>query len=590
MKDKRRPLELLAPAGNAEIAIEAIRHGADAVYIGPPSHGARKSAANSIEDIRRVVEFAHQFRSKVYATVNTLIYENELDTARNLVRELYEAGVDALIVQDMALLEMDLPPIALHASTQCDTRTVEKARFLEDVGFSQIVLARELTLKEIRKICDAVSVPVECFIHGALCVSYSGRCHASQACMNRSANRGECAQMCRLPYTLTDATGKVIVRDSHLLSLKDLNTLSNLESLVEAGVSSFKIEGRLKDVSYVKNIVGAYRRRLDDIISAHPDKYKKASCGSVSLGFDPSAEKSFNRGFTSYFLNDRKQKGISNPLTPKSMGEPIRSLSQLNTGDGISFINRDGKIEGGVVNGLRDGRIISRTPLHIPKGSKIFRTYDRVWQQTLDKEKSERTISLDMAIDRTGVTATDERGVSVRLPLGFIPEEAKTPQNHRAQFEKLGNTIYRLADFQSQLSEKDFIPASVLSSIKRSLIESLDRTNRITYPFDLRRKESMDAVYPQETLDYRDNVANSLARKFYLRHGVRNIEPAMETTGKARSGDVLMTTRHCILRELGMCRKERKLRFKEPLSISTGQHKFNLNFDCGRCEMQVLTH
>ena len=341
MKDKRRALELLAPEGNTEIAIEAIRHGADAVYIGPPSHGARKSVSNSIEDIERVVDYAHRFRARVYATVNTLVYENELETARRLVSDLYKAGVDALIVQDMALLEMDLPPIALHASTQCDTRTVDKARFLEDVGFSQIVLARELTLEEIRKICESVSVPVECFIHGALCVSYSGRCHASQACMKRSANRGECSQMCRLPYTLTDADGKIIQKDRHLLSLRDLNTLSRLEDLVVAGVSSFKIEGRLKDVNYVKNIVGAYRRKLDTIIEKNPDKYRKSSYGSVRLGFEPIPEKSFNRGFTPYFLNDRKQKNISNPLTPKSMGERIRNLSELNSGDGISLIGRD---------------------------------------------------------------------------------------------------------------------------------------------------------------------------------------------------------------------------------------------------------
>ena len=588
MKDKRRALELLAPAGNAEIAIEAIRHGADAVYIGPPSHGARKSAANSLDDIKRVVDFARQYRARVYATVNTLVYENELKVAERLVNDLYRIGVDALIVQDMALLEMDLPPIALHASTQCDTRTPEKARFLQDVGFSQIVLARELTLAEISKICESVSVPVECFVHGALCVSYSGRCHASQACMGRSANRGECSQMCRLPYTLTDARGKVLARDRHLLSLKDFNTSADLEKLVEAGVSSFKIEGRLKEVSYVKNVVGAYRRRLDEIIAANPEKYRRASFGSTELAFEPQLDKSFNRGFTTYFLNGRRPMNISNPLTPKSMGEEIKDINELNNGDGISFLNRDKKLEGGVVNGVRNGRIESRTPLAIPKGAKIFRTYDRLWQQTMNRDTAKRTIAVDISIDPNGVTASDERGVMVRLPLDTEIGVARTPQNHRAPFEKLGNTIYHLREFTSTLPEDAFIPASVLTSLRRQLLERMDAANLATLPLDLRRQEDKSALYPAKTLDYRDNVANSLAERFYRRHGVESIEKAMEVTGRVDEGDILMTTRHCILRELGMCKRKKGRHPEEPLTISSGPNRFRLRFDCDRCEMQLL--
>ena len=331
MRDSHK-IELLAPAANAEVAREAILHGADAVYMGPPSHGARKSAANSIEDISRTADFAHKFGAKVYATVNTIVYDHELKDVERLAWNLYRAGTDALIVQDMALLRLDLPPIALHASTQCDTRTIEKARFLEDVGFSQIVLARELTLKEIADICESLTVPVETFIHGALCVSYSGRCHASQATCGRSANRGECAQICRLPFTLTDANGKILAKDRHLLSLKDFNASDRLEELLNAGVRSLKIEGRLKDASYVKNVVAYYRQRLDNIIEASDGRYERSSSGESTVSFTPQLDKSFNRGFTRYFLDNRRQAGISSPLTPKSMGEEIKDISSLNNG------------------------------------------------------------------------------------------------------------------------------------------------------------------------------------------------------------------------------------------------------------------
>ena len=334
-----RELELLAPAGNADIAIEAILHGADAVYIGPPTHGARKAAANSLEDIKKVVSFAHQFGAKVYCTVNTIIYENELTEVESLIRKLYIIGVDALIVQDMGILRMDIPPIALHASTQCDTRTPEKAKFLEDVGFSQLVLARELTLNEIKKIHDTVDVPLECFIHGALCVSYSGRCHASQATKGRSANRGACAQICRLPFNLTDSRGRVLQKNKHLLSLKDFNLSDNLEELIQVGVSSFKIEGRLKEVGYVKNVVAYYRQKIDEIIRKYPDKYRRSSYGKSTIDFIPQLDKSFNRGFTTYFLNDRRPANISSPDTPKSMGEIITDINQLNNGDGISYFD-----------------------------------------------------------------------------------------------------------------------------------------------------------------------------------------------------------------------------------------------------------
>ncbi len=583
-----RELELLAPAANAETAMQAILHGADAVYIGASSHGARKSASNSVEDIRRVAEFAHQFRARVYVTVNTIVYENELKTVQALVWQLYRAGVDAIIVQDMALLRIDLPPIALHASTQCDTRTVGKAKFLEEVGFSQIVLARELTLQEISDICRSISVPVECFVHGALCVSYSGRCHASQKTCGRSANRGECAQICRLPYTLSDGNGKIVTRDRHLLSLKDFNASDRLEELVMAGVSSFKIEGRLKDAAYVKNVTAEYSRLLDGIIARHPEEYRRSSCGKCEISFTPQLDKSFNRGFTHYFLDSRRPTGISQPATPKSMGEIINDVSELNNGDGISWIEPSGEYKGVMVNGVRDGRIIGAKPFSLPKGAVIHRTFDRKFSAQLEKETARRTIALDIELDEAGVTGRDERGISARVSLDAVKDVARKPMEPRGIFEKLGGTVYRLREFANRLDPSTFIPASQLTEVRRRLVEALDTANTATYHYDLRRSENMKARYPSPRLDYRDNVSNSMAERFYRDHGVEEIEPAMET-GRS-DGDVVMTTRHCIRRELGACLKEKGARkIPGPLTLTSGRLRFALDFDCARCEMMVKT-
>lgn len=586
-----RKLELLAPAANAETAIQAVMHGADAVYIGASSHGARKSAANSVDDIRRVVMFAHRYRARVYVTVNTIVHEREFAQVERLVWNLYRAGVDAIIVQDMALLRLNLPPIALHASTQCDTRTVGKACFLEEAGFSQIVLARELTLREIGEICRSVSVPVECFIHGALCVSYSGRCHASQAAFGRSANRGECAQVCRLPFTLADADGRVLARDRHLLSLRDFNASELLPEMVAAGVSSFKIEGRLKDVAYVKNVTAAYSRILDSIVAAHPDEYERASCGRSVLSFGPQLDKSFNRGFTHYFLDKRKPAQISQPLTPKSMGEVIEDVTQLNNGDGISYFDENGKYCGVMVNGVRDGRIIGARPFRLPEGAEIHRTFDRLFTSKLEKDSALRTLRLDIILDETGVTGRDERGVEARVRLDVTKDVARKPMQPRGVFEKLGGTIYRLGEFTNNLRPETFIPASQLTEVRRQLVAALDTANEATYRFDARRPENREAKYPSMSLDYRDNVANPLAAEFYREHGVTGIEPALEAAESKRDTDglVVMTTRHCILREMGMCRKEHpKHRPKEPLTMTSANLRYRLRFDCKNCEMQVI--
>ena len=589
----RRSLELLAPAADKHVAIQAILHGADAVYMGGPSHGARRRAANSIEDIREVVEFAHRFRACVYITVNTLVYEKELPAVEKLCWDLYRVGVDALIVQDMSLLRLNLPPIALHASTQCDTRTPEKARFLESVGFSQIVLARELSVDEIRKIAEAVTVPLECFVHGALCVSYSGRCGASQMSMGRSANRGECSQMCRLPYTMRNGRGEVVEKDKYLLSLRDFNASRSIEQLILAGASSFKIEGRLKEADYVKNVTAAYRREIDGVIARYPDRYCRASFGESEISFTPDLSKSFNRGFTEYFLGGRRLMKIKSLRTPKSMGEIVTDTRMLNNGDGISFFNASGEYEGVGVNRVDNGRIIGSRPFTLPKGAEIHRTLDRQWQTALLKETATRTISVDITIDEHGVTAEDERGVAVRISLDVDKSPARKPMDPRPVFAKLGGTCYRLGKFTNRLDSTTFIPASQLTALRRRLVEELDRANAETYRFDYRRPEG-ECQYPSRALDARDNVANSVARKFYADHGVEEFAEAIEVC-RPEGETVVMTTRYCVRRELGCCLRDksvdprRRARYAGPLTIATGPHTFRLDFDCSRCEMNVTT-
>lgn len=585
-----RELELLAPAGNPDIAIEAILHGADAVYMGASSHGARRNAANSIDDIRRVVDFAHIYRAKVYVTVNTLVYEEEIRQVEQLITELYMAGVDAIIVQDMGILRMDIPPIQLHASTQCDIRTPEKAKFLQDVGFSQLVLPRELTLEEIKKISDKVTVPIEAFIHGALCVSYSGRCHASFATCGRSANRGECAQICRLPFTLSDSKGNIICKDKHLLSLRDLSTIDLLPQMIEAGVSSFKIEGRLKEAAYVKNTVAAYRKELDRFISENSGKYKRSSFGRSEVSFSPNLYKSFNRGFSHYFIQSRRPGGLISPDTPKSLGETIKDIKDLNNGDGISFFDAQGQYTGAMVNGIQGKRILTSKPVKIPNDAEIHRTFDRVWDKEMQRQTAERKLGVSFTIDDSGLSVEDERGCKIRIALDCKMDVAKKTPDYSPIFEKLGNTPYRLEAFSSHLDPSIFIPAGELTEIRRRAIASLNEANRTSYPYQYRRKENSDAIYMTKTLDFRDNVANTLAERFYREHGVVKIERAFEVaTPKSAKSKRLMTTRHCILRELGMCKKEKGLgKHSEPLMLKSGKDSFTLEFNCKDCEMHLL--
>lgn len=583
-----RKLELLSPARDANIAIEAIRHGADAVYMGPPSHGARKTAANSLEEIRRVVDYAHLFCAKVYCTVNTIVYDRELKDVERMIRDLWRIGVDALIGQDMGILRMEIPPIELHASTQCDIRTPEKARFLQDVGFSQIVLARELSVSEIREICEAVTIPVETFVHGALCTAFSGTCQAGYAFAGRSGNRGECPQICRLPFTLRDASGHILAKEKYLLSLKDFNAYSHLEKLIDAGVSSFKIEGRLKDMAYVKNVTTAYSSRLNEIIGGKSEELRRSSYGTVDLKFEPNLNKSFNRNYTTYRLSGNVDpSGIASPDTPKSMGERIDDVSTLNPGDGISWINRRGEYEGVLVNKVADGRIVGNKPFVLPKGTEIRRTSDVKWKRLMDSDTAERRLSLDVKLDATGVSAHDETGAFVRIPLNAERIKANRPQDYSGIFAKLGNTPFALSSFANNVPDL-FFPASVLTALRRELVETLIKAKTLSYTTGRRRVEKKEVNYPQSSLTTTDNVSNRLARRFYEDHGVKKIVPALETAGREKAkGSVVMTTRHCILREMGMCRKISGEKEKEPLTIENGNLKFEIIPDCKNCEMQL---
>ncbi len=609
-----RGLELLAPARNADIAREAIVHGADAIYIGGPSHGARASAANSIDDIRRVVDFAHVFGVKVYVTLNTLIYDSELALVERNIRDLYDARVDALIVQDLGILEMDIPPIDLHASTQCDIRTPRKAEFLVRCGFSQLVLPREFSLDEIAATYAAVGheAKLEAFVHGALCVCYSGDCQASWAAMHRSANRGECAQMCRLPYSLKDASGNVLIADRYLLSLRDLNRLHDISSMAGAGISSFKIEGRLKDAAYVKTTVAAYRQALDRVIADNPGKYHRTSHGTSEWTFDADVNKTFNRGFTSYFIDGRPSFPVTmaNHLSPKWTGERVATVvrkdgaslvvkpeTSISNGDGLGYFDAGERFCGFHLNTVTaahrsDGTAIltPASPVNLRPGTVLYRNKDVKFDSLMQRTTATRTIGVEATLTvEDGVVGlrlkseTDEAEVSAPVEI----QQAKTPQTdaRRRALSKFGGTNYRLTALHDQAAPATFIPLSLLNSLRQQAVGILDEKAR-TAP-TARRKEIDSPVSPARQLTYHDNVANSLAEKFYREHGAETVERALEATGS--KGDVVMTTRYCLRRELGACLKEKGAhRLPSPLYLSSASATYRLDFDCARCQMRLI--
>ncbi len=601
-------LELLAPARDADTAIEAIRHGADAVYIGAEAFGARSAAGNSVESIRRVCQYAHCFDAKVYVTVNTIIYDNELEAARKLVWELYHAGVDALIVQDMALLRLNLPPIALHASTQCDTRDPAKARFLEQAGFSQLVLARELSLDEISAIRAATSVPLEVFVHGALCVSYSGDCHAGALSMGRSANRGECPQICRLRYSLSDSRGRRLAADGHWLSLRDMNRLDSLAELARAGASSFKIEGRLKDVAYVKNVVASYSRALDALVATDPQRWRRASVGRTELHFQPDPGRAFNRGFTSYFLGGRPASDVrmAASATPKYVGRNIgcvqtvrgnrislKSCETLANGDGIGWFGADGRLCGARVN-RADGNTLylAEKPADLSPGTTVYRNRDKAWDELMAMHTATRTIDVEFTLrpcadGRVALDAADCRGnrVSVAMEVDLRPARTQQEAKRRDTLGRLGDSIYRAAGVSDRIGDR-FMPVSALVELRRRAIEQLDRAQRIRFHSDIRRKEDTAADAGSHSLSYHANVANRMARDFYQSHGVTDIEPAAEIRRPAGE-PVVMTTRYCLRRELGQCIRCGASPGSWFLQATDGNVRMRADFDCARCGMTI---
>jgi Collagenase and related proteases len=602
---KPRKIELLAPAKNLECGIEAVNHGADAVYIGAPKFSARAAAGNSLEDIAALVEHAHLYNAKIYVTVNTILHDEELKETETLIWDLYKVGVDALIVQDMSITRMNLPPIALHASTQCDNRTPEKVKFMADAGFEQVVLPRELSLVEIKKIHQTTDVPLEAFVHGALCVSYSGQCYISQALFGRSANRGECAQVCRLPFNLVDATGKVIVRNKHLLSLKDLNQSDNLEAMLDAGVSSLKIEGRLKDVTYVKNVTAYYRQKLDEIFAQRPE-YIRASSGHCKYEFTPQLDKSFSRGFTNYFLFNRS-KDISSMDTPKSLGEEMGTVKELrgnyltvagvksfNNGDGVCFINEHGELSGFRINKVETNKLFPHEMPNVKPRTVLYRNFDQEFEKLLTRKSSERKIDVELCLAENNfgftLSAKDEDGNAVSVTLPREKELARTPQedNLRNQLGKLGNTPFEASRIDVDFQENWFIPASVLAELRRETIDKLLQTRKINYRRSVRKMQPTTHSFPLNKLTYLGNVMNAEAETFYRDHGVKEIQPAFEKTPV--EGAALMFCKHCIRYNLGYCPTHQggKSPYTEPYYLTYKDKKFRLSFDCKNCEMKVI--
>ena len=628
-------LELLAPARDADIGIEAVNHGADAVYIGGPSFGARSSAENRVQDIARLARHAHRFSSRVFVALNTILRDDELEGARKLVWQLYDAGVDALIIQDMGLLELDLPPIQLHASTQTDIRTPEKARFLQDVGLSQIVLARELTLPQIaaiRAATDPGRCTLEFFVHGALCVAYSGQCYISQAHSGRSANRGECSQACRLPYQVLDDKGRFVAHDKHVLSMKDNNQSANLGALVDAGVRSFKIEGRYKDMGYVKNITAHYRTLLDALIDArqHSDNpLARASSGSTTFTFTPDPNQNFNREFTDYFVQGR-QDDIGAFDTPKNPGQPIGYVTQtgphwvelelndktmaLHNGDGLCYYDLQKELVGLAVNraeavNAKKGlwRVFPKDALadlkDLRKGTEVNRNRDVDWVRVLDKKSSNRRIGvwarLGETADGIALTLTDEDGhtatAQAALPRTVSKDAAAAQTSLQDHVAKMGATIFTALDVQVDFAQPWFVPASVLNPLRRAAVEALETARAQAFTRLPRAQAVQPPVpYPEDSLSYLANVFNQQAHAFYARHGVQVIAPAYEAAQEL--GEVsLMITKHCVRFSLSLCPKQAKgitgvqgTVKAEPLQLVHGQEKLTLRFDCKPCEMHVV--
>lgn len=635
MSNGLRKIELLAPAKNLECGIAAIDHGADAVYIGAAQFGARQTAGNSTDDIAELTRYAHQFGAVVYVTVNTIVYEKELAALEHLLKQLVEMGVDAILVQDMAVLEIykklkaeyvargyRMP--ALHASTQTDNRSADKVKWLKENGFERVVLARELSLEEITDIHKAhPDVELEAFVHGALCVSYSGACYASQYFFNRSANRGECAQFCRMAFDLKDSDGETLIEDSYLLSLKDMCQLDRLGDLLEAGVCSLKIEGRLKDANYVKNVVATYSEALNAYIAKHTGKYCRSSYGRCTYTFTPALEKTFNRGFTHYFFNGR-QKDISSFNTPKAMGEYVGYVKEIRrgsfnvagtamfaNGDGLCFFNRQKKLEGFRVNRVENNRLYPLTmPKNLESGMALYRNNDIEFERAMQGKTATRKLQVRFVVDvvdgKLTFTATDECGRSANVVLNETPEKAQKSQHDNIvkQLEKLGNTVWTANEISiNNSADEFFIPSSRLAAVRRELLEALENTPVSNHTDKQAIGETATNSVNANNTVYADtiniaNVANTTAQNYYAAHGVKNAPTAFELNSDYKAGSTtapsavppLMTCRYCLRYALGYCVKNggKRPTWHEPLHLEAKNGiRVRLAFNCAKCQMEV---
>lgn len=607
----QKKIEILAPAKNLYQGMAAINAGADAVYIGAPQFGARTNATNSVEDIAEMVKYAHLFKAQVFVVINTILYDNELEACRKLIYQLYDIGVDALIVQDMAIMEMELPPIVIHASTQANNRDAAHVKFLKDAGMKRVVLARELNLDQVREISEATDVELEFFVSGALCVSFSGNCYMSIAGGERSANRGSCAQNCRLPYQLIDGTGTTLIESSHLLSIKDLDLSDQLPNLIEAGVTSFKIEGRLKDIVYVKNNTSFLRKKLDSFLEANTDKYQKASSGRTFYNFEPEMDRSFNRGYTDYFVNKRKEK-IGSWESPKSQGQLIGTLlevrangyvienfEKLNNGDGLYFINEQGEPDGAQINIIINDLVVPNTFKPLPVGTVIYRNSDAEFNKMVEKENSAvRKIGVSLHFTETvngfQLLAIDEDGHQSAMLFDTAKEIAKSQDsvipNIKKNLAKTGNTPFIVDELEVEFTNNWFLPISKVNEMRREVLEKLVDIRVKEYHREEFQITKTDHPYPVQTLDYTFNVSNKMARAFYKRHGVTEIEKAFELQwdpGKAR----VMTTKYCVKYELGKCARFQRdtmgEKLVEPLTLKHGENEYKLKFNCKPCEMEI---
>lgn len=604
-----RQIELLSPAKNLEFGKAAINCGADAVYMGSPKFGARLAAGNSISDIASLVNYAHKFKSKVYIALNTLLFDNELTEAYSLIKQIWKAGADALIVQDMGICEMDLPPIPLFASTQTHNADYKKVLFFEKIGFQRVILARELSFSEISEIRKNTSIELECFIHGAICVCYSGQCYLSQALIGRSGNRGDCAQPCRWKFSLKNSANDTKLSNKYSLSLKDLNLSEHLEELIHSGITSFKIEGRLKDIAYVKNVTGFYRQKLDAIIEEKHGEFSRSSIGKTIYNFNPDLDITFNRGYSNYFAKGR-QKNLASFATQKSIGKYIGQVQEINknnlvieteyelsNGDGLCFINKNAELDGFRVNIANGNRIFPNEMPQLKIGTKIFRNHNQQFESNLEKRNMVRKINLIIELteytDGLKIKATDEENIFAEIEFKIHMAEAKdaaaSMENLRKGLTKTGNTIYNVKEVNIATSKPFFLPNSKINEMKRQLIEAIDKERESKFKRNELKLQNNNSPYPDKTIDFRGNVTNKFAENFYKKHGANVIEAGFEMLKNA-SEKRLMTTKYCLRYEMNACPKNDKNIDKfwnSEVFLENSETLLHLGFDCKNCVMHI---